>query len=263
MFERSKIGQDELLEIGQALGEDIERVEKQRIQIEAFRGVKHFTDEEIDSDLDFVKRKKALYDKREANDPDEFKKVQEKAHIIELVLPMAIHDYDWLGKNTNIVYTSPYDDIQNRVDSVAQLMEPGETRNLGMEIDFTSSEPEMADKIRRIGAEIEEGKITKVKYFDSPATGKLKNLKMPKIVFGVPMNEATDLADLLVQARKDPKSESVRKAIENHAVKKKFLEYVANQLSEFGRMAAEAGNIPHAVLHHNVLEAMRKRGLIK
>ena len=262
MFERPPTSQSELFEIGQALAEDIERAEKERIQLEDFRGAKYFTDEEIDRDIAFTKIKKSEFEEREANSPPEVKKMRENARIIELFLPMAIKDYDWLGENTNVIQTSTYDDYANGVDSVVQMMEPNETRNLGLEIDFTSSIAEMEDKIKRIGTSIQEGKVARVKYFDSLATGKLKNLKMPKIAFGAPFNEIMDFADAFVEARKNPQSEGLRKAVMDHPLKNKFLEYTANQLQEFGRLAAEAGNIELALLHHNVLETMKSRGLM-
>jgi len=261
MFERPPTSQSELFEIGQAMAEEIEQAEKERIQLEDFRGAKYFNDEEIDRDIAFTKRKKSEFEEREANSPPEVKKMCENARIIELFLPMAIKDFNWLGENTNVVQTSTYDDYANGVDSVVQMMEPDETRNLGMEIDFTSSLAEMEDKIKKIGSSIQEGNVTRVKYFDSPATGKLKNLKMPKIAFGAPFNEIIDFADAFVEAKKNQSKES-KKAIENHPLKKKFIEYTANQLQEFGRLAAEAGNIELALLHHNVLETMKSRGLM-
>ena len=256
------MSQSELLEIGQALAEEIEHEEEKRIQLEDFRNAQYFQDSgEIDRDLAFIERKKAEFEGRETDSPPEVKKMHENARMIELLLPLAIKEYGWLGENTDVVYTSLYDDYVNGVDSVVQMMEPDETRNLGMEIDFTSSEAEMEDKIKRIGASIQDGKITQVKYFDSLATGKLRNLKMPKIAFGAPMNDIIDFANTFLEARKDPGSEALRKAAANHPLKHKFLKYSAGQLQEFGRIAAEAGNIQLALLHHNVLETMKKRGL--
>ena len=263
MFERPPTSQSELLEIGRALAEDIEKEEAARIKLESFRGTEGFSNEEIDRDMRFEKDASEKFERiKSTEDPIEMKQIHESARIMELLLPLAIQDYGWLGKNTNRIHVSLYDDFVNGVDSGMQLIEPEETENLGMEIDFTSSEAAMGEKVLKIVKSIQSGKVTVVKYFDSPTTGKLKNVEMPKIAFGAPLNEIIECADAFVEARKNPRSELLRKSIEDHPLKKKFLSYTVNQLREFLAIATKAKNEKSVLLHKKLLEVMKKRGLI-
>jgi hypothetical protein len=183
--------------------------------------------------------------------------------MVELLVPMAIRDYNWLGSDVNVIYTSEYDDLRHGIDSGVQFLDPGRTNNLGMEIDFTISERDMAVKIKKIAEGIAQGRLSKIKYFDSPSTGKQLNVLMPKVAFGVPMPEMIDFADTFLEAKKRPNNRPAQDAMRNHTVRRKFLSYVGNQLREFGRISAEAGNAAHATIHSTVLESMRRRSLVK
>lgn len=253
----------EIIEVGKELGDKLDKFRQSRINLETFKGAKFFSDQEIDANLAYVDTKEKEFDEKAQLYTPEQRVIRDNAEVIEVMMPMIIRDFDWLGKNTNLIYTSRYDDIANAIDSVAQLMEPNETWNIGMEIDFTSSEEEMKDKIRKIEARIKEGRISSVKYFDSPTTGKLKNLKMPKIAFGAPGREMNDFVSVVADAYLSKNKESAQKELRNHKMKDRFIQLTANQLREFGKVAIEAGSVENALLHHGVLERFKQRGLIR
>lgn len=252
----------EVIEVGRELSDELDKIRRSRINPETFRGVKFFTDQEIDSDLAHVDAKERGFKERAQFHTPEQRVINDNAEVIEVMMPMIIRDFDWLGANTNIIYTSRYDDIVNGIDSVAQLMEPNESWNIGMEIDFTSSEEEMKDKIKKIETRLQDGKISSVKYFDSPTTGKLKNLKMPKIAFGISGKEMGDFVSIIADAYLSRNKESAQKELRNHRMKSRFIELTTNQLREFSKITTEAGNTTNARLHQGLLERFRQRKLI-
>ena len=261
-FEKQQESSSEIIEVGKELSEKLEQIRQSRIRPETFRGIGLFADEEIDSDLAFVERKEEEFRKQSEFQPPEQAVIRKNADILEVMLPMVVQDFNWLGKNTNLIYTSRYDDIARGIDSVAQFMEPNEAFNVGMEIDFTSSEEEMKDKIMRIGSRIESGQMSSVKYFDSPQTGKKKEMEMPKIAFGAPMRDMNEFVSVVAEAYLGKKRESAKREIQNHKLKNKFIELTAKQLQEFGTLATKAGHRDNAKLHSDVLERFKQRGLI-
>lgn len=263
LFEKQQEPSSDIIEVGKELGERLEQIRQSRIRPETFRGTGLFTDEEIDSDLALVERKEEEFRKQSESQIPEQAVIRKNADILEVMLPMVVQDFNWLGENTNLIYTSRYDDIARGIDSVAELIDPTRTQNVGMEIDFTSSEEEMKEKIKRIGSRIESGQISSVKYFDSPQTGKKKEMEMPKIAFGAPMRDMNEFVSVVAEAYLGKRRESAKREIQNHKLKDRFIELTARQLQEFGTLAAGVGNIPNALLHHNVLERFKQRRLIK
>ncbi len=253
----------DIIEVGKGLSEQFEDIKRSRINPEDFRGVKFFTDDEIDTDLAFVERKEKAFEEEAVDSPPEQKIQYENAQVIEAMFPMVIRDFDWLGQNTNIVWTSRYDDIAFGIDSVAQIMEPNESWNVGMEIDFTSSENEMMGKVKEIESRMQNGRMCSVKYFDSPSTGKRKNMKMPKIAFGAPRSEVENFISVVADAYLSKNKESAQNELRNHKLKKRFLELTGNQLKAFGGVAMDVGNMEYARFHAHVFERLKKRGLVK
>lgn len=252
----------EIMEVGDELSGELDQIRQARINPETFKGAQFFNDEEIDADLAYVEEREKYFEEKYRSYTPEQRIIRENAEVIEVMMPMIIRDFDWLGNNTNIIYTSRYDDIANGIDSVAQLMEPKDTWNVGMEIDFTSSEAEMSDKILKIEARIKEGKMSFVKYFDSPTTGKLRNIKMPKVAFGAPAKEINDFVSIVADAYLSKNKQSAQAELRRHKLKDRFIELTVNQLREFGRVAMESGSIENARMHHSILEKLKQRKLV-
>lgn len=253
----------DIIEVGHELEPRFEEIAKLRIKPETFRGVKFFTDEEIDRDLAFVEEAESKFSDMAKSSPEALTKINMNAQVIEMMLPLVMQDYNWLGDDTKMIYTSRYDDIANGIDSVAQLMKPEETWNIGMEIDFTSSESERKDKIRKIADKIAGGHISSVKYFDSPSTGKIKKMKMPKIAFGTSLNEMTDFVEIVSEAYVGKNPDSARAELRKHKMRDKFIELAYQQLKVFGSMAEQAGNEGYARMHSSLVNRFRERKLIK
>lgn len=262
MKERFEAPQSEVMEIGQALESLLNGMRNSRINPENFRGSEHFSGEEIDEDLAFVERKKEEFRLRKDRTSPENKIVFANGEILEVMWPLIIRDFDWLGQNTSIIAASTYDDMTHGIDYFAQLKEQNETYNLGMEFDFTSSIPELQDKIKGIAAKISQGKPCVMKYFDSPSTGKLKNVMMPKIAFGVSPSETSQLIEIVASAYLGKNQEPARRALREHKLKKVFIDLVKKQLQQYSMLATRADNEEYANLHNKLLERFKQRGLI-
>lgn len=237
-----------------------EAVEKKRIQLEIFRGHKYCPDREIDDDLAFAERKEREYQEKDARAAPEQRRVNANARIIETLLPEVMSQYRWLGQDAEMIYTSRYDDYARGVDAVAQFVSPTETRHLGFEIDFASSAKEMADKILQIAEDLKGKKVHSVKYFDSPTTGRLKNLKMPKVAFGAPFNSIIDFFEPLAVSFKEPSNRKARILTEQHPLRFMMLRQIKAQLEQFRDIVAKTDNVAYAEAHQRALDTLNDIG---
>ncbi len=253
----------EIIEVGESMAEILEKIRELRIDPLSFKGFDGFDEAKIEKDVAVINRVEQKYQlKAEAYDHTE-EKVHSEARIVETMMTMIIRDFDWLGPDTDIIFTSLYDDVANGIDSVMQFPGEGSENNLGMEVDFASSEAEMMAKILKIGQSLEKGIISSVEYFDSPSTGKIKGVKMPKIAFGATGKEMGNLAEVVADAYLSPvKKELAQAELRNHAMKKRFVTLAAKQLKEFGMIAEKAGHGEISKLHRNVLDILKRRKLV-
>ncbi|MEK7463845.1 MAG: hypothetical protein AAB610_01850 [Patescibacteria group bacterium] len=253
----------EIIEVGESMAKILEKIRSLRIDPLSFKGIKGFNEEKIDRDAAFIARVEEKYTLKAGTFDHTEEKVHAEAKIVETMMPMIIRDFDWLGPDTDIIFTSLYDDVANGIDSVVQFPGEGMESNLGMEVDFASSEAEMMAKILKIGQSLEKGIVSSVEYFDSPSSGKIKGVKMPKIAFGATGKEMGNLAEVVADAYLSPvRKELAQAELRNHAMKKRFISLAANQLKEFGAIAEKAGHGEISRLHRNVLEILKRRKLI-
>lgn len=237
-----------LKELQEVLERETTEVERKIINPRSFRGAPGFLDAEIEADVRMMEKLRAEFTDMSGLSEAELE-TRVNGSIIERMFPTVIERYHWLGEQAHIIYTSLYDDYVNGVDSVAQITSPEPAQNLGFEIDFTSSEMEMRDKVRKIGGKLEQGAVYKVKYFDSPATGKIKNLELPKVAFGLHFRDVRDFSDLLVEASYRPDDARLNDQIASHPVRKTFLQYTSAQLIQFSDIVRRQGNTAYADQH--------------
>lgn len=252
----------ELPELQALFEKDIIEIEKKIINPRAFRGVKYFTDEEIESDIAEAERLNELFLNEIKTLSFEEQQVKVNGRLIEKLFPDVIERYGWLGENIKMIYTSLYDDYKRKVDSVAQIVDNKNPNHVGFEIDFTSSEKEREEKSAAAFEALRSGWIYKVKYFDSPLTGKLKNLKMPRVIFGVPFNTARDFADLYVEERMGGGSNVLTKKIAKHPLRETFIKYTTNQLQNYAELA-QRSSPDYAALHRQTLASFKQVALAK
>jgi hypothetical protein len=162
-----------------------EKIDEIRIKLESFRGQKFYDDAEIDRDLERCKNLKEIFESKNASKSEVEREQYERGLVAEYTFRQALAEYGWLAKKIKVIVTSEFDDFVGGIDSVAQIETgPGRFEHLGLAIDFAASMNDVGEKLRRTFDSLDLGFSSSVKYFDSEKTGKLKNLKMPRIIIG-------------------------------------------------------------------------------
>jgi len=179
---------------------DIERIldeiESERIKLEDFRGTGIVPDEEIDRDLERCRAKEGQIAETNRNISAERREQLEHGHEAEYTLRHCIQDFGWLAPEVHVLITSQFDDYFYGVDSVAQIiLDPEHFENLGLAVDFASSQAEVGAKLQKTFESLDQGYATSIKYFDSDVTGKATGVRVPRLVIGAGSGAITRMAN--------------------------------------------------------------------
>ena len=169
---------------------------------------------------------------------------------------LLIENYQWLGKVVHVNLTSKYDCLSRLIDLIVQFQSDGKIIPLGFEICLAQNEAEIAEEILALTQELSGGQEFAVKYFDSPSTGKRKDVRMPKVLWAWTFPEARELMQTLIAAHKPSKSDAVDQ-LKHHPLRTKCINRTLEQLRECGRAAQAANNVEYAHRHeelHNAIE---------
>lgn len=167
--------------------------------------------------------------------------------VLEAIMFEHIELSDWLGENAMTVEASRFDDIVNGVDSWVEFDEgEGRTSHLALAFDVTTSD-RIRGKLARIQKEIEEGKLTRIKYFTSDRLNfKGEKTKIPRVIIGANRKTVYELADLWM---KDKKRE-----LGEHPVQFKILEEMRVQLEAFRDFSHTIGRTELEPIYSHGLE---------
>ena len=217
------------LEQGKAYKKAERVIKDNEVQINDFR--KLYGDDNIDRDEKYVAEMEEEFKKGSSL---ESKKINELATVLEAIIFEQSEQNEWLGSDAQTIKTSRYDDIKNGVDMIVEFIQEDESAaHLGMAIDATFNSDTEA-KFKRIKAEIDEGKLAEVKYFESDNIhfkGKLKML--PRIVVGADFKTVSELSELWLEGN--------NKALAEHQIQFQVLEEIIMQLRAFKTYAEGAG----------------------
>lgn len=93
----------------------------------------------------------------------------------------------WFGENSELVHASMFDDIENKIDTVATIRRPDSSaRHIAIASDLAFGFERASAKFNHIIQDVHTGKLAQMKYFHSDLlgfTGRLKNI--PKTVVGL------------------------------------------------------------------------------
>ncbi len=106
--------------------------------------------------------------------------------VLEGMMMDQIECADWLGPNMFTQFASEYDDYMNGIDIIVERENDQGNTVTGIAIDVTRGHKSMEKKIQRIGQEVRQGTLSRIKYFrseKSPHRGEV-NL-VPRVVVGV------------------------------------------------------------------------------
>jgi hypothetical protein len=147
------------------------------------------------------------------------------AKVFEVIVAEQMELSNWLGETAMTEQASKYDDYKNGVDTVVEFDEPEGASHLALAIDVTSSH-ELRRKFERIKREIDDGVLTKVKYFVSENLGfRDEKANIPRVVIGADRKTILDLVERWLD--KD------NKALAEHVVQAIVLEEMITQLEAF------------------------------
>lgn len=191
----------------------------------------HYGKEVVAKDRLYVEKMEGKFSNSKNSEQAEANKL---ATVFEAVFHEGTSTCGWLGENVSTIKTSRYDDIANGIDEIAEIQEtPTATSYLGLAIDVTISS-EAETKIKDIKQNIEEGKLSKIKYFQSPNRnfkGSIDNV--PRVVVGVAGKTVQELSELWLNNDKD--------SLKKHPVQLQVLRTVLEQLKTFEKYSAHIG----------------------
>lgn len=158
----------------------------------------------------------------------------ERSEILEAILARQIEQADWFGENCFVVRTSEYDDLVNHTDLVAEFKEGDEFIRLALDVTTSQSKDVLADKIESIKKEIDQGRLTNLKYYSSEETelqtkGELKMI--PRVIIGTDQEGVEELSNLVEKTINREKGSNLKLA--NSQAQIEFLTEVKEQLEYF------------------------------
>jgi len=169
---------------------------------------------------------------REKESRPDFEKggfLKEEAEVFEGIILQEGEMSEWFGPGVETFKASKFDDYFNGTDIILEV-EEGESAShfaLGVDVTFTVGD-RLGEKVDRIISNIEDGKLTTVKYFHSEQfEGRLKNT--PHLVIGIERKNVERLADRWLNGS--------RKEMADHKVQYVILEEMRMQLEVFMRYA--------------------------
>jgi len=248
-----------IMEAGQSLEAMFDEAEKNRISIESFKGSGVFPDRIIDADMAHVLKLQESYRRIADKQTPQERAIHEEAKTIEKMLPHTIREAGWLGE-VDTILASVYDDYVNGVDTIIQIRKPG-AGTFGMEMDLTSSRNEMMEKIKEATQRLRTRGPSVVKYYDSPTTGKVGSVQLPRIIFGDSRNIMTDFATIAAEAYSDTPNMKAREQLRTHKLRDDFINVLKYQLDYFGKISRDLGYKEYSKQHYDLLSYISGLGL--
>lgn len=169
------------------------------------------------------------------------------ALIFEALVLDQTERSNWLGENAMTVRASKFDDYANGVDMIVEFPEEI-SRHLALAVDVTTSEM-LAKKFSRIREEIDRGRLSRVKYYDSKNfRGELKNV--PRIIIGADQSSVRQAGELWL--------ENKNKELAVHPMQNIILDEIVFQLKAFSDYAAGRGKKEIADSYNNSLKIIER-----
>jgi hypothetical protein len=180
------------------------------IQLDEFADL--YNPEIIKRDKNYVKDREAKFDAGET--PESSRKFGE---LFEAIINDQIENSDLMGPNADVVVPSRFDDIANGIDSIVRFKEEkGATSHLALAMDVTRSKMEIENKFSRIRSSIEDGTLSRVKYFKSKNfRGELK--PVARVVIGADHDITEDISDLLLRFTRIKKTITENRRAQNNS----------------------------------------------
>lgn len=245
--------QPEQFDMGKAYQRANNVLDADRIDPEALEGCDK---EMVARDMQYVRDRQARFKIESRPEAEEDKKM---ATVLEAIVHEQVELNDWLGPNAETISASHFDDIANGVDTIVQFQREGEhDAHLGLAIDVTFS-TDIRNKLNRIMEDIEQGRLTEIKYFASPNPEEPDEyvynggLKVPRVVIGIEKQTVEKLADLWMKKNK--------KELGAHVVQRVIAKEILDQLTCFEQYARSRNNRNHIAENYKHVRDTLERSL--
>jgi len=252
----------------------VERHRTNAIRMEDFIGREGYSREGIERDHLSVESKKARI-KEQGTEPTK------RAQILEALLAEQIELSDWFGPSALTILPSEYDDLYNGVDTAIEFEDKDGFQYLAAGVDITSSAQAVQEKIAKIKKRIAEGKLTRIKYFESERNkdrkpGPLE--QVPLLIIGTEGRTIRELSELWLtihrtklakkdggtvlseesQANQRQITKEAQKKIAEHRIQIMLLEQIEKQLTVFMEYAKKIKKNEIAKKYEDLLELIRE-----
>jgi len=183
----------------------------------------------IDDDKRVIVDCEQKFLKRAKEDPEK-ERWQRLALVFEALVLDQTERSNWLGTDAMTIRASKFDDYVNGVDMIVEFPEEI-SRHLALAVDVTTSDL-LVKKFLRIRKEIENGRLSQIKYFNSKNfRGELKNV--PRVIIGADRSTIRQVGELWL--------ENKNKELAVHPVRKIILDEIMVQLKAFSDYAVSRG----------------------
>jgi len=203
------------------------------IKPQKFAGIRGYSDEVIRADTAEVQRLEKKFQQPTSEEEVALSRAKEYGDILEAIAFEHGELSDWFGSNARVIKTSRYDDYINKIDLVVETEAPDhEFSDLALGMDVTFGSFDLHKKFDAIRANIDQGKLGRVKYFLSERPGKifagpLDNV--PYVVVGVEIERVKELGILWMNKK--------NRQLGEHPVQRILLQEAALQLKTFADYA--------------------------
>lgn len=201
----------------------------------------------IREDKEYVRKMENTF---KVDSPEQLE-INKLATIFEAIIYEHTELSNWFGPDAFTIKSSRYDDIKNGVDSIVEFRESDYAASyLALAIDVTFS-ADVEKKFERIKKEIEEGELSKIKYFVSEHMNVRGELaKIPRVVIGAESKTVKNLAELWIEEK--------NKDLGIHPIQFQVLEEAITQLETFKHYAEKVNRPEIAGVYHKTLNLVKK-----
>jgi hypothetical protein len=209
-----------------------------------------YPEEEVRKDLKYVREAEESF--KEGVD-EESEKGVELARIFEAIICEQGELANWFGENSMTIKSARYDDLKNGVDLIIEFTDNDEENShLALAVDVTfSSFEKLYEKLDGIKADVESGKLSYIKYFQSEKTGFQGDIKgVPKTVIGADPRTLYQLMDLWVGEKEEE--------LERHPIQFMILDQIMIQLTKFKELAESKNKSFIAGKYEKAIETVGK-----
>jgi len=178
----------------------------------------------------------------------------EAEHTLELATifhAIVVNNSSWFGPvmGTKVYATTRYDDVKHGVDAIVERVTTEGTSLLGLGIDVTFGK-QVDRKIRKLKEHIDNGSLTKVKYFKSGLKSVIDEItQLPSVVVGATADTARELTNLFAKGKDNE--------LGDHQVQFQVLEQILMQCEYFAKYARDQNKESLAIPYDNAIKFIR------